>query len=758
MEQNRIKPLWFIDSLLYNKNNPTEISVKGDALFKDSAYYADGVFSKIITIGTDLQPLTDVEFSFVPPFVPPGADSSIIYYHVKLQSLDSTLSIYLYPPDTERELDIGPGDYKLIVIPTGANDPNNPYRSFIAGLRWSVLNMNADSLENNEWYGAGKRIKKIESWNSGQLESVKEYEYLNDSSQSSGQMIGLPNYYWIEKIVPGSGPIVEGYGSEPSSPLSQIQGNSLGYSRVTEYSGTRTMNQGKTVYEFTVNTDGGEYYKMPYYLPIDYEWIRGKPLSTKIYKNNGGSYELQRSIENKYLYAGTNSANIFSRAFTTPDNPVYVYRKDRKLFYLPLFTFAPCGEFDIDAPLCNTIYYQSAGTADLASTTEKTYANGQILTNVTNYGYDYERLYQPIKKTILTSTGDSVVSTFTYPPELISRTAPEQKLVDLNRIAVPIKTEIITKNSSGIQLAKTIKNIIYKDWGNDVVLPELMQSAINSEPLMTDATFNKYNPFGSPREITLKSGVKEVYVWGYKQQYPVAKITGSDYNTIIAFVDTTVLENASQYTDAQIRTELNKIRTGLAGTSAQVVTYTYTPSIGISSITDQRNRTVFYEYDAYGRLSLIRDHDNNILKKYCYNYAGQSEDCSTGCAPDWQSTGNYRCVKDSNNHNTGFQEREERNMESCSSTYNQTRWVNNGYNASACTPYIPCSSGNCDSRGPQYKCVDGVCETGFKVFTDSHFDSSIGHYVCTYHYEWSDDTWSQDYTQVNPGMFQCNLN
>jgi len=50
---------------------------------------------------------------------------------------------------------------------------------------------------------------------------------------------------------------------------------------------------------------------------------------------------------------------------------------------------------------------------------------------------------------------------------------------------------------------------------------------------------------------------------------------------------------------------------------------------------------------------------------------------------NWQSTGNYRCVKDPYN-NTGYQEREERDNETCSATYNQLRWVSNGYNTTAC--------------------------------------------------------------------------
>jgi YD repeat-containing protein len=60
-----------------------------------------------------------------------------------------------------------------------------------------------------------------------------------------------------------------------------------------------------------------------------------------------------------------------------------------------------------------------------------------------------------------------------------------------------------------------------------------------------------------------------------------------------------------------------------------MTTYTYKPLIGMTSETDPNGRTQFYEYDAFGRLSLVRDKDNNVLKKVCYNFSGQIENCNS---------------------------------------------------------------------------------------------------------------------------------
>ncbi len=56
---------------------------------------------------------------------------------------------------------------------------------------------------------------------------------------------------------------------------------------------------------------------------------------------------------------------------------------------------------------------------------------------------------------------------------------------------------------------------------------------------------------------------------------------------------------------------------------ATVTSFTYLPLIGMTSQTDPNGQITYYEYDGFGRLQTIRDHEGNVLETYEYNYAKQ---------------------------------------------------------------------------------------------------------------------------------------
>jgi hypothetical protein len=230
---------------------------------------------------------------------------------------------------------------------------------------------------------------------------------------------------------------------------------------------------------------------------------------------------------------------------------------------------------------------------------------------------------------------------------------------------------------------------------------------------------------------------------------------------------------------------------------ASLVSYTYFPFVGVGSVSDINGNVSYYEYDNYNRLACIRDVHKNILKQIRYRYqvpttteAIWQSTGTTRCKPcpanntyftniqqheeknintesstynathwvddgassncvviaDWQNTGSVSC-ETSNGQNTGYQLFIQKDMNPCSPTYNTNR-TNSVYNPTACP--IPCNSGNCG--GNDKKCVNGVCETGTRINTSSVYMKNaqqVWVWRCTYHYRWSDNSVSANYTEDN---------
>lgn len=68
-------------------------------------------------------------------------------------------------------------------------------------------------------------------------------------------------------------------------------------------------------------------------------------------------------------------------------------------------------------------------------------------------------------------------------------------------------------------------------------------------------------------------------------------------------------------------TRIDNIR--IRPADAPMTTYTYNPMYGMSSATDPNCVTTFYGYDTFGRLQIVKDHNNNALSTYDYHYYKQ---------------------------------------------------------------------------------------------------------------------------------------
>lgn len=128
-----------------------------------------------------------------------------------------------------------------------------------------------------------------------------------------------------------------------------------------------------------------------------------------------------------------------------------------------------------------------------------------------------------------------------------------------------------------------------------------------------------YDPIShNARTIIDKKTSHKHFLWGYHNKYPIAEIVGSDMAHIedalsVRLQDLEASDRPLLGVDS-LHAELSSIGGVL------VTTYSYDAEGHVTAIVGPDGVLRKYEYDSFGRLSGILDHQGNIISKYRYNY------------------------------------------------------------------------------------------------------------------------------------------
>ncbi|WP_303318396.1 hypothetical protein Q4Q34_10135 [Flavivirga abyssicola] len=639
-EANKAKVPDYFKDLYYDGINPT--TPKSVGMVKGPTHYVGNKTYEIpFTIENKISGSIFTIVQFMGNFGTCSSTEQLVNcnYKVRIQGANGGYSIFMGSGNSSA---LPPGDYKLIVRQlTGVDDPYDFFNGFAVNISWN------ESLDPNiAIYSGGNRVKKTilnSEWN-GTIE--KSYEYLTNLNETSGLLFSLPSYYFIQKTILGV-PVIDAYGARPGSPLTYEQGNHVGYSHVTEYINGNTIGDGgKNEYSFTAVPDSGDFYKFPYTISMDNEWMRGKLLTSKTYKKTLGGYDLINEIENKYKYA---NFPIYYH-ITNPPLPQEIvrlfYKKDKLQFHIPLIIFKPGNDPNPANWDHNDykVYNLTGGTQHLYSSKITSYYNTLPVSTETKYYYDYDNHYQSNQSETNTSDSKPIITKIFYPDDIISTSSlgfdnltPNEKaaidklkapsptnLTGEHRTAVPIQVEVYKDEdedgfADSSELLST-QRTNYRTWPNGITLPEYTQSSKDGTPLDNRVQFHNYDNKGNPIEVSKTDGTSITYIWGYNQEYPVVKIENATYASVIATLtaaELTAIKDGT-YNQSTMMATLNKIRTGLP--DAMVTTYTYDPLVGATSITDPKGYTIYYEYDDFNRLEFIKDDTGKLLSENKYNY------------------------------------------------------------------------------------------------------------------------------------------
>jgi len=608
--------------MIFKANNPTE--QKGITISKLDGNYNGNFYSKQFTVGPNVTGNGRSSVSFTMGDCEQGDYTPDCRYTVSLHDNNSSNFSALSYGDNNN-WSIPSGSYTLKVTPNVTHDPQDFNDAFIVSLDWQEQIVS----DNNLIYAGGKRIKSIRYLNNGEIVKSKKFKY-TVLGTTTGIIHGFPNFYSVDEVLPTGITVLKPYGSVPGSPLTSLQGNSIGYTFVEEFDYAEGKNLGKTLYEFTNLEDQGDYYKFPHHLPINNEWLRGKNKKIRYYKSGANNdFKVLREVVNNYKWKGEFDLDAPFQ-FTYTETQALI---DRKKFIIPLAVFAEGSEL---GGFSTKTYHQVGGTINLSSRIEKFYniespSDTPEMTRMTEFEYDYDNHYKLAREIMHIPEGKRVkeylypnnvtsVSALESQPELTSseynvidqlKTIRQDSTLGENRFnLVQQNTKFIDVNDNSHFLST--ERTYFNDFSS-LILPSEVKTAKGNNNLETRVQFHQYDPKGNLVEVSLNRNTKKVYLWGNDRNYPLAVLENTTYNQALTALDLTSSTLPDTLNDNQ-----RAILYGLPNTQVQI--FNYKSGVGIRKIYDQNGYYIQYEYDDLNRLITVKDSNESLLRSINYNF------------------------------------------------------------------------------------------------------------------------------------------
>jgi hypothetical protein len=495
-----------------------------------------------------------------------------------------------------------------------------------------VVAKSRDKLDDYTGYGGGCRIKEIRSFSEANILGIKKhYYYLKGFSSaininllpSSGVLNGIPKYEFKTAENPTrlsqSGNYKVQYSETSQSTVSNYsytgQGAPVGYDEVVE-----TNLDGSYVKHYFTNY-GADLNNISHY--------DQPPLGSSGWIAGDDSYMPYSSLESErgkeigiYNYNSTNKL-IQSNVFTFRNDTDRFNEYLRKVIITRVCPIAP-SSFAVDSFLfavgLKNFTYEYYPIKNTITAYDINGLNPVIQTK----NFTYNSKNQLATESAVNSDGIATKNYYYYPQDTQLQLLPYvNDLVSANRIGTPLKIETY----KGTEKVYDKITIYSKDSSSLLILPknDYAASFPNSLPSITSPnvgkvenkiTYDRYDDNGNIIQYTTSSGSSTVILWGYNKTLPIAKIENAVYNDVVSYIAN--LQNLSNLNnEANLIVALNNLRTSIP--TAFITTYTYIPSIGISTMTDPKGDKVNYVY-SYGKLQYVKDKNGNVLQENSYHY------------------------------------------------------------------------------------------------------------------------------------------
>ncbi|MCD8030099.1 MAG: RHS repeat protein [Bacteroides sp.] len=459
--------------------------------------------------------------------------------------------------------------------------------------------------------GGGLRIKRISNLDENKVLTEKEFSYgpyaFNQKikeyvENSYGRLMYHPNYQTRQE--PG----------DPSYSSEGIRGEgySVGYSQVDVCDMENGKMISKTSYNFFNKPDKN----------LCYNWYPSNSLLEKAYDLNPPGIDTYRHPENgtlthEYIYA----VNPTSESAILKKLTVYTYNyiQSEEVWGLKK-AFTSDGVYNY-SELCklNFMIYGYLYPAlqrkwiRLDRIDETEYGTGGVnFQKSTSFTYGPTHK-QVIRKQITNSDGTEEVVHTLYPIDIQPTTEYLQRMLSKNRKEelISVKTE---RNGKVYQERKQIGL-----FGTHLLCKSVESNTGTNRAFETRLRYTAYDTYGNLQGMVAGETDKTVYLWGYNYQYPVAEIKGADFEQVRTQLTETYINNLAKNMSVS-STLHSELRDKLKSLDVLITTYTYSPLIGIARMTAPNGEVTTYQYDGFGRLSKILNHNGKTLQQYNYHF------------------------------------------------------------------------------------------------------------------------------------------
>jgi len=510
---------------------------------------------------------------------------------------------------------------------------------------------------NKNRLAGGIRVKKITDYDPYTMQTiVKKYSYTmpNEPDRSSGIPAFTPIYNYMYSYLSYAGTLPpDGSGSSASPPQiydnvtsfcytsaannsSQSDMTGVMYQHVTETLGD-SGEGGSTVSSYSVNYRNCDF-GFPFSPKSSRYYQNGKLVSQKVYNS---SNVLQQQTDNYYSYIDNGNIKGWKVSY-----------KKMKAQNGPGVVMGPL-YYQYDDLLQGNIYYYYSQKVRLDNTiVTNVFPTSSVSESLSNLYESVNSYYPYITKRLKSDGKESTVTTYRAADFNVSASTGLSGATEalkfmrdnhLNDYVVETFGQIdgqtanaaVTEylaNDVGTGGVKIVPSKIFILTSNTLLsdyTPLAHTINTNYNTLSKDARLNlesscvSYNRNGLPNHIFKLAGASEIFINGYQDRIVVARISNIDTASLKAFLNNNPAISStinSPANDLVLRNALNQVRLNFP--DALCATYTYNPLIGMTSETDPRGRTTYYEYDSSGRLIRVKDHDGNILKSISYQYQG----------------------------------------------------------------------------------------------------------------------------------------